>query len=255
VLVGLALLPFAIPPLWLVAPLITGQESGLSLAVPISLAIASSALCLGVVYTIDWTAATRIKGVLMLLGLAYLSAAGLYFLKKDLMDRVQNWGGRTIPWTTVQSQEGNFQILLPGPASQAAQQPLPKVQMSGGWQANYESDVEDKYYYLATSGSPDKALAKLDDAWFDAIGKHLADASKGQIVGNPRAVSYHEPRGSEHPGREWRLQLPNEKYRLVQVYVIKGRVYYLSVEGPRLDGEDELAHRFFQSFDLINTKR
>ena len=92
VLVGLALLPFAIPLLWLVAPLITGQEAALSLAVPISLAVAASALCLGVVYTIDWTATTRIKGVLMLVGLAYLSSAGLYFLKKDMMDRVQDLG-------------------------------------------------------------------------------------------------------------------------------------------------------------------
>jgi hypothetical protein len=62
VLVGFALMPFAIPLLWLLGPLVTGFEPALSPAVPVSLAIAAAALCLGVVYTIDWTAVTRIKG-------------------------------------------------------------------------------------------------------------------------------------------------------------------------------------------------
>lgn len=249
VLVGLALLPFAIPPLWLLGPLLTGQETALSLAVPISLAIAASALCLGVVYTIDWTATTRIKGVLMLLGLAYLSAAGLYFLKKDMMDRVRGWGGRTIPWAQVQSKEGNFKVSMPAPAAKTNEQPLPKVSMSGGWSANYASDVQDQYTYLATSGRPDKDLAKADDEWFDAVGKHFADAGGAKIV-ESRACLYHD-----HPGREWRLQLNEDKYRVVQVYVINGRVYYLSVEGPNVASEDDAVHPFFQSFDLVNTKR
>src|SRR5262249_19856974 len=54
VLIGLALLPFAIPILWLIASVVVGQPPMLSPAAPVALAVAASILCLAVIYTVDW---------------------------------------------------------------------------------------------------------------------------------------------------------------------------------------------------------
>src|SRR5947209_16560896 len=88
VLIGLALLPFVIPLLWLLAPLVVGPPD-LSLAAPTALAVAASALCLAVVYTVDWSPVTRVKGVLTLVGLAYSAGIGLYVLDKGVIDRAK----------------------------------------------------------------------------------------------------------------------------------------------------------------------
>src|SRR5579872_7038261 len=52
VLVGLALLPFAIPVLWVTAPPIIGHTPQLSFAVPLAIAVSASILSLAVIYTI-----------------------------------------------------------------------------------------------------------------------------------------------------------------------------------------------------------
>jgi hypothetical protein len=248
VLVGLALLPFGIPLLWWAAPIITGKDATLSLAVPVSLAIAASALCLGVVYTIDWTASTRIKGVLMLVGLAYLSAAGLFFLKKDMMDRMRGFFGPETTWTRVHYPEGRFRVQLPGTVEEANDQPLPKVQMIGK-KATFLTDSDDKYQYLVMASIPEKPAPNPNAAWYDAIGDHLAKS--GKIVEH-RDVNLF--RGG-HPGHQWTLQV-EEGIRIVQVYVIDRRVYYLSVEGHNVTPTDEeIAVPFFKSFEILSSKR
>ena len=47
------------------------------------------------IYTVDWTPTTRIKGVLMLVGLSYFTAFSLYFLKKEMVERVKRFSGWT----------------------------------------------------------------------------------------------------------------------------------------------------------------
>src|SRR5690606_23747809 len=85
VMIGLALLPFAIPLVWLAAVLLSGRPPALSLATPAALALSAAVLCLAVVFTVDWSPATRLKGVLMLVGLAYFAGLSLFFLKKDMV--------------------------------------------------------------------------------------------------------------------------------------------------------------------------
>jgi hypothetical protein len=243
VLVGLALLPLVIPILWWAAPMLTGQAAALSLAVPVALAFATSTLCLGVVYTIDWSAATRVKGVLMLVGLAYLSAAGLYFLKKELVDGIQRMG-RDDPWRFVESKEGAFKVKMPGPPEVANDQPLPQVKMTGGKRATYQTDLDDEYLYLVTAGTPEKRLAEPDAAWFDAVGDHLA---KGGKVMDHRDVTL-----LGHRGHQWLLKVGEGSVRVVRVAVIDGRVYYLSVEGRNVTPTDEdFVDPFFRSFEVL----
>src|SRR5262249_42094461 len=93
VLIGLALLPFLIPIMWLIGPAILGEEPVLSVAAPIALAVSTSILCLAIIYTIDWTPTTRVKGVLTLVALSYFTGASLYFLKKEMVEQVKKFFG------------------------------------------------------------------------------------------------------------------------------------------------------------------
>src|SRR5439155_23835406 len=111
VLVGLALLPFAIPLLWLMGPTVLGQQPALSLAAPASLALSASILCLAVVYTVDWTPSTRVKGVLMLVGLSYFAGLSLYFLKSEMVDRVRVFFGAEREWEDFRGPEG-YQLRM-----------------------------------------------------------------------------------------------------------------------------------------------
>ena len=253
VLVGLALLPFGIPLLWRVTPLITGQEAALSLAVPISLAVAAAALCLGVVYTIDWTAATRIKGVLMLVGLAYLTAAGLFFLKKDLMDRVQRLGEdqRRWPAVVVKSNGYDFMFCLPPQPERVVADvkpvpppPLPRVTMEDVRHATYAPEFQPEYRYLVAWGKSDDAAVKPTDVWFDRVRAQLD--TEGAAVAGGESLDH---RGQADVGRQWTLTFADGTVRIVRVYVVKGRVYYLSAAGPKLTPDDaEFAKPFFDSF-------
>ncbi|QJW97853.1 hypothetical protein [Frigoriglobus tundricola] len=254
VLVGLALLPFGIPLLWRVAPFLTGRDAQLSLAVPVALAAAAAALCLGVVYTIDWTASTRIKGVLMLVGLAYLTAAGLFYLKKDMMDRVRALGGDPNEWNYVSLNDGKCGVLMPGRAEpDRLFQPLAGlVQMTEVRRARTATDdpeVPGYVYYVAVSrANPDPI--KPDNAWFARVGAKLKNAG-GKLLGDDGGA---EVKHQDVPGRQWEFELDGGQTRIVRVFVIKGRVYYLSAEGPRLtpDHEDYGAPFFEKFYVTIN---
>src|SRR5262249_58963466 len=77
---------------------VAGQEPMLSWAVPVALAVSASVLCLAVIYTIDWSPGTRVKGVLMIVALAYFAALNLYFLKKQMVDEVRKFFGAGHDW-------------------------------------------------------------------------------------------------------------------------------------------------------------
>ena len=114
VLIGFALLPFAIPLLWLIGPALLSQQPSLSLAAPASLALSAAVLCLAVVFTVDWTPATRIKGVLMLVGLSYFAGLSLYFLKKDMVDRARElFGTRHHTHIFHPVPEGGYEVRFP----------------------------------------------------------------------------------------------------------------------------------------------
>jgi hypothetical protein len=255
VLVGLALLPFGIPLFWRVAPILTGQEAALSMAVPMALAIAASALCLGVVYTIDWTATTRIKGVLMLVCLAYLSAAGLFFLKKDMMDRIRAWGGDPDRWQTVYVNDRghDFEFRVrggannPQPAIKPA--PLPNTTTDGNrWASFQQEDGLPACHYSVAYGKVEKQF-KPDDAWFARVRDHLKQNAPAGAKVEELDKLEDANLGQPGIGRQWTLRFGGQTVRIVRVYAIGDRVYYLSAEGQNLSpNDDDLVKPFFQSF-------
>ena len=214
VLIGLALLPFVIPLLWLIAPTAVGQPPALSLAAPLALAVAASALSLAVIYTIDWAPATRIKGVLMLVGLAYFAGLSLYFLKKDMLERVKR-------------------AFEPGPAWEEFRPPKGDCRKALGESTTY-----------VIGFGPDPKPNANDDAWFAAVEQAVVEPKHGHVT-NRKSIDDPGP-----PGREWEVGLNSGMARIVRVFRVKGRLYYLSAEGPNLDPNGDAARRFLDSFQL-----
>ncbi|MDY3559524.1 hypothetical protein R5W23_000517 [Gemmata sp. JC673] len=250
VMVGFALMPFAIPLLWLLGPTVTGFEAAVSIAVPAALAVAAAALCLGIVYTIDWTGTTRLKGVLILVGLAYLSAAGLYFLKPALVARLQTMFALPAVWFPITAEpNGEYYVKMPGAPTEVQVATVAGIEWKPGRgvdRETYTNNGPKTYRYrFAVSNAPQPQALAPDGAWFASFGRHLADSTKGRIV-RDEAKSTRD----NLPGREWELRLPDsETVRIVRVYVVQGRVYYLSVEGPDLAPGEKLSEFFLDSFE------
>src|SRR5437763_399887 len=75
--------------------------------------VGPEAVGLAVVFTVDWTPATRIKGVLMLVGLSYFGGLSLYFLKKDMVDRAQEFLSLPSRWHQFEDPKGKYRVRLP----------------------------------------------------------------------------------------------------------------------------------------------
>ena len=240
VLVGLALLPFVIPLLWLIAPLVTGQQPTLSVAAPAALAVAASALCLAVVYTADWSPATRIKGVLMLVGLAYFTGLSLFYLKKNMVDRVKAFFGTDGVWTEFRPPRGNCKVNLPGKPELLKQHPVPGWELTC-YKASHKSLGREFVFIIGVGPDPSPRLAT--DEWFDEADKAIRKGVRGQVE-NRQPI---KPVGTV-PGFEWVIHRPEGTVRVVRIYRAKDAIYYLAAERPAINADDELADAFFQSF-------
>ena len=235
-LIGLALLPFAIPILWLIAPAVVGAEAMLSIATPIALALSASVLCLAVIYTVDWTPTTRVKGVLMLVGLAYFAAMGLYFLKKDLVERVQQATGleERIDWR--EWKKGNYEVQMPSPVQPVAEKDIPLKSLKlECWTATHNSQHIGWHVFVVGSvelaavakgkrwNNADEARVGTD-AWFKDIAEEIRKLSGGRLTRQ-------EPiKRSGSSSVESSRSTASRPFASSDFYLIRGHVYYLSAE-------------------------
>lgn len=244
VLIGLALLPFVIPLLWLIAPMVFAQPPALSMAAPAALALAASALSLAVIYTVDWTPATRVKGVLMLVGLAYFAGFSLYFLKKDMVDRVKR--AFDPAWNDFRPERGGYKVRMPGRPERSANQPLgePLACSLECHQATYDALARRVQYWVGVGKDPRED--RRPDAWFADVRRALEARGDGPVR-DERPVELQD--GT--PGREWVLSLQEGTNRVVRVYRANGRVYYLAAEAVELDRDDDDATKFLGSLTVL----
>jgi hypothetical protein len=258
VLVGLALLPFAIPILWLIVPPLFGQAPMLSVAVPIAIAISASILSLAVIYTIDWSPAVRIKGVLMLLGLAYFVSISLFFLKPEMVEWVKTTFGDSA-WVifTPPDQPGEYMVKMPQlPKKDANYQPVPGNALECYTLSH--SDLVGRFV-LFTVGAGQAQAGENDiepgtDRWFEGITKAIVSESQGQLDLNHVSQKVEGPQKSV--GREFGIQLADGKtIRVVRVFVIGDRLYYLSTEGTGVTGEDKITQDFLRSFFVRGVRK
>jgi hypothetical protein len=256
VLIGLALLPFAIPILWLTAPAVFGQPPLLSIAVPLSIAVSASILSLAVIYTIDWSPSVRVKGVLMLLGLAYFVAVSLYFLKKEMVEWVKTNFETWITFTPT-NQPGDYSVKLPIPPTHDAKyQPIPEIQMD--CYTLTHQDVMDKFKTFAIGAGTPRGGANVPnlgkDPWFKSTIESIIDESKGQLDPAQQTKELTGPKPKDG-GREFGIKLADDKtIRIVRIFVISNRVYYLSIEGAGLSRDDVITRKFFDSFHVPGMK-
>ncbi len=243
-MIGLALLPFMIPLLWLIAPHLFGHQPALSIATPVSLAVSASALCLAVVYTIDWTGATRLKGVLMLVGLALFAGVSLFFLKKDMVDRLQRRFDP--PWHEFQPGDKSYRVELPvtNPVLTPDLQPVPQWKLTCYTARSQLGRTGGITEYVVGAGK-DKQTGLADDNWFTMVRQQLVQQSGGKSDGTESIVAD----SAGHPGREWVILLAGQTARIVRVYRAEGCIYYLSAEGiSAKKGNQLIEHQFFSSF-------
>ena len=251
-LIGLALLPFAIPILWLCAPALFGEHAVLSIATPIALAVSASVLCLAVIYTVDWTPTTRVKGVLMLVSLAYFSAVSLYFLKKEMIERIQQVTGleEKIEWQQFRNRiRGGYAAKpQPGPKTATNRQSL-KLEC---FASSYKSQNLGRYEFVvgwAARLSPEhlNGTEPGTKEWFADREMSFRRTSGQRYPQNPPLDVF--------PGLDIEIAI-NEKgtSRSVRFYLVRGTVYYLSVERPSTQpNEDPILH-FFSSFYVKGAK-
>ncbi len=247
VFIGLALLPFVVPLVWVIAPLILGQPPMLSVVTPIALALAASALCLAVVYTVDWSPTTRIKGVLMLVGLAYFAGLSLYFLKKEMVDKAREFVGPERDWKLFQPPAGDYRVRMPSGPKKG------ELRLLDGWKldayrATHKSWMGPIVFVVGSAEDPRDAKLGDEQQWFDAVKISLLQAGARE----PMAESVLPAVPGTGPGRQFEFRVnTNAHYRVVQVYRAKGRLYYLSAEGNNLDPKDDLVQNFFESFMVL----
>jgi hypothetical protein len=247
VFIGLALLPFLIPIVWLIAPAVIGQPPMVTLAAPLSLALAASVLCLAVISTVDWRHTTRIRGVLLVLALSYLTGVGLYFLDKATVNRVQEFFNPDLEWKTFDPHGAGYKVKMPEEHPRpVAERPL-QIAPLACHEARHPDNFRDRRFVVGSSVRLPNKPALGTDAWFDRAADELAAQANARPAGAPVVVEY---RGKPC-GRQVVLTLPDGKTRVARVYVIGDRVYYLAAEGPGLEPDEPAAAKFFSSFEVV----
>jgi len=249
VLIGLALLPFAIPILWLVAPAIIGKAPAVSIATPLALALSASILCLAVIYTVDWTPSTRIKGVLILVGLAYFGAASLYFIKKDMVE----WMKRNtrfdekIAWQEFETP--HYRVKMPVKPLATPERPATSIPLDCYVAIWDHPDIPPLKFVVGSGVMPAPAKggpAVGTDDWFNDLLQEIELQSGGKPE-ERRIAKFETKRQHVFPGRKLSIQFPDDTIRLIQLFPIKGRLYYQSIEGVHLNWRDTEVMQFFGS--------
>jgi hypothetical protein len=246
VLIGLALLPFLIPILWMVAPVVLGKEPSLSIAVPISLAVSVSILCLAVIYTIDWSPALRVKGVLTLVSLAYFAGVTLFFAKPEIVQKIREFFGDR--WIHFHPQGADYSVRLPRhPVEIPNENPVGNGPFKL-YRCEYRAEEVPVTFSLGSARVQEaqKGPKAGSDAWYEQVSQGIVERSGGKLEEEPKVIT-NDIRNIA--GRELVIDLKDEgKVRVVRFFYSGGTLYYLAVEGPSLPPADPLVLRFFTSF-------
>jgi|YNPMSStandDraft_1061717.scaffolds.fasta_scaffold00613_14 hypothetical protein len=243
VIIGLALLPYGVPIFWLIGPMLTGTMPPVSIATPLALAVSVSILCVSIIYTVDWSAETRLKGVWVLIVLAYFGGLMLFFTEKATLERLYRLGKEVEEWREFQPDKGPpYRLKVPAPPQEMAQQPLQLAELTC-YQARVPKELFDWHIYVMGAGEP-KPHPELPGTkkWFEAAGNAL-------LEGNKILKRHWQADNGFLKGYLWEFLLgPEGRTQIVLIYVGRGKVYYLAVEGQQIDAHHPDVQRFFRSF-------
>lgn len=251
--VGLALLPWGIPMLWLLLPMITGKDPIFSFAAPMAIAVGACGLEFGVAFTAKWSQSTRMKAVLAISILGYATGGLMFAVKKEWVEGIRRHFGRgELVWRPFVPPDGKYEVKFPGPARQVSTPLL-------GWnlvafQFQDEAHQTLDVFVVAHGKAPidlpnQQGKPPADPEWFEAAKKAVIESSGGAMLQNERPLTQ---RG--HHGREYVLGLPDGvTNRIVRVFRVRAArneniAYYLAAEGPFLAQSAPDVQTFFGSF-------
>lgn len=237
-LVGLALVAWGVPALWLLALLVSGVEPLFTFAVPVALAVGATGLGLGVGSASLWSHATRAKALVALLVMAYGTAGGLYFLQREWGESLRKLG-RPGDWRPVSTPQ--FTVKMPGDAV-ASPSPL------AGWEMTALRCVDASGFstdtFVAAHGRPPAGAPADTKAWFESA--KAAVAGDGQVFAETDVVSARLVGFQIH---QYVVGLPDGvTNRVVWLMRGRGQTYYLAAEGLFFRPDSTDVQTFFRSF-------
>ena len=244
VLFGLALLPFVIPLLWILGPLITGKEAIFTFALPMAIAVSSSGLCLGIVLAADWSFATRLKGILSIVFVMHFLAAFLYFLKPEWVEAVRKQFGKgpDQSWQTFTPPDKKYAVRVPG-EMQEDDQPLVKGWALKGFRTDGQN--EPATYFVAFGYQPKELDNQKDETFFDEAKAKALDAVNATLTAEK------EVRLPGYPGREYVFTLPDKNSkRIVRIFRKERFAFVAAVEDAFLTPDARDVRYFFDHIDL-----
>lgn len=243
VLIGLALLPWLIPCVWMVGPLLSGREPLFTLAAPTAIAVGLTGLGLGVSFASGWSHATRVKGILTLFLLGCFASGFLYFLKKEWLESMRRSLRRSpTEWRQFDPPGREYRVRMPSPVDRTTT-PIPDWPLSA--YAFIEPHVAAPDLFLVAHGRP-VAVGDADD-WYEAV--RQTAATRGDLLAE-RAVKL--PGAPGEAGREFEIGLRDGvTNRIIRVYFREGIAYYLAAEGPFWRPDTPDVKKFLDSFEIL----
>jgi hypothetical protein len=246
-LLALALVPFGLPFLWVLAPHLVGFDSFFSVLVAVAIAACTSGLGVGVVLTRDWSGPTRVRALLALSLLAFGTGGFLYFLKKNWIEVVRKQFVReNYLWQVFQPQDQSFKVKMPGPP-EPTESPFADWTLDAVRVSERNQDGAKDVYLVAFGAIPVNLRALDEKAWFAKV-KQLVAPEDGRTLLDETQVEL----SHKYPGREYRLVLPDGgTNRVVRVFRVRNLVYLLQVEGAFLPMDHvDVQRNFFGTFTL-----
>lgn len=248
-LVAMTLLPLGIPLLWLVGPPLTGHQPVFSFAAPVALALGLGGLTLGIGFAHGWSPGTRLRAVMAVILVGYFAGGFLFFLKKEWAEAVRRHvGPEPSQWIEFAPPHDKtaYKVRMPG-HPQLADGLLPGWDLKG---YRYSADRKGRdafaIVYEIAHGTPPAAVIApkaSDGDFFDKAKAAVCEGCKGEVVTEKEITQ------QTHPGREYVLTLPDgATNRIVRVYRVKDRAYYLAVEGAFIPNDAKYVERFFDTF-------
>jgi hypothetical protein len=174
-------------------------------------------------------------------GVAGLGALGVWGLTSLF------GGNGTGSWAEFTSAEGCFTVILPG-TPEYAKKTDPRL-------AEGSLPIHE---YVAKDGRGQVTYSvQYFDLWEQPINNYLylrhlerrdAASFSGGKVGGERNITWRK-----HGGREYTVELPEQKAVIRRAYVVEHRVFLLSVAGPASIKAAPETSRFFGSFTVTTT--
>jgi hypothetical protein len=246
---GLTLLPFGLPFLWVLAQRVSNAEPVFSVLVAVAVAACAAGLGLGVALTRDWTAGTRVKVILALTVLTYGTGGLFFFLKKDWVESLRKQLGRgDVQWRPFDTPA--FSVQMPG-RTEPTDSPLPDWALQAVRVMDRNREGAKDVFLVAYGKFPKDLRAIAGDAWFDRV-KPLIAPDNGVRLVDEKPVSLNQV----YPGREYRLVLPDGgTNRIVRVFRVEDVAYLLLVEGAFLPVDHTDVNKFFGTFTLKDQRK